>query len=314
MALSPLLLAAAASLAAFTPCKLTPLSVEKTQIPGCLPGSGKSDEPPRCAKLPDSTLLCECLMPGPDNEPTLRVGLRKGGDWVSHVDQDYLGLFFQSEYSTADLDGDGKPEVIAAIQGGVSNGLAISSWDVYIWNGASLASPPQDIGLQDFGVGSLVQRGRQRGCQILQTQWLWGREPKRGDGEYFVGCLHNYRDGRIQRASGPCYSRRLLFSFQKTFADDRPETLRWLQDRRAMPCEPGRPVLARWAAVRNLSGLSLPSEAVDLKCVPQAEATAQSATGRGYPEEDVCHEVAVAQCRSDGAMFSELWFGWPGDE
>lgn len=130
-----------------------------------------------------------------------------------------------------DLDGDGGTELLVANLDGVSNGLGVAYWTVYVLPADALV-PAYRFRSEEFGAGGgsfETWRGRP---VVWATQWRGGPDPsgRRGDGLYLVGRPFVLgADGLEPATALPVRARRLLDSFER---DDRGPVA-WLSDRRA---------------------------------------------------------------------------------
>jgi hypothetical protein len=134
----------------------------------------------------------------------------------------------------ADLDGDGKPELVVAALEMVGNGMGIASWQITMVNGRQGAEP-QSVEAQDYNSrGSWVRLPGYRHCFFLATGWRdLDFDARRGRGTYFVGVLQPYVAGVLSDSTLPVGRvRRRLNSFgARPHAP--PEPLGLLTDRRA---------------------------------------------------------------------------------
>jgi hypothetical protein len=121
----------------------------------------------------------------------------------------------------ADLDGDGRDELLVATLASVSNGMAVQSWSVCVVADDASSRPPTCVPADDFPFLSMAVRARgARGCRLLAARWLWGSEPTRGDGLYLVGRAFTLRDGQlVGDAQRPPIARRYLYRFAAERAD-----------------------------------------------------------------------------------------------
>jgi hypothetical protein len=141
------------------------------------------------------------------------------------------------EVLQADLNGDGRRELILANHDGTSNGLGINNWTIYIFPDSEFRRPlsPLIFSVEEYGsLGTFVTEGNS--ILILTTKWLWGKDPqgKRRNGLYLVGQWWRYRQGELVPAiERPLLARRYLERFAsergRTFGDQRAPYL-WLKN------------------------------------------------------------------------------------
>ena len=115
----------------------------------------------------------------------------------------------------ADLDGDGRDEIVVGTIDSVSNGMAVQYWSLCVIDGRRPGPAPSCVALDDFPFfGMLTRAPGARGCRALETHWRWGGEAKRGDGLYLVGGWLAYRHGKLAPdATRPLVARRYLYRF-----------------------------------------------------------------------------------------------------
>ncbi len=152
--------------------------------------------------------------------------------------QVYGGDTSDFEVLEADLDGDGRSEMIFANRDIVSNGLGASFWTIYVFPNSEFRRllAPLIFSVQEYGaLGTFVPEGNS--VLILTTRWLWSKDPqgRRGGGLYLVGQWWRYRSGELAPVlERPLLARRFLASFAtergRTFSDQRAPYL-WLKGR-----------------------------------------------------------------------------------
>lgn len=202
--------------------------------------------PPHQTVLPDFQLAHCVLTPGrlrickaiSDTDARLiveRAGKRVAS-WPAEV---FVGDTSDFEVLHADLDGDGRKELIVANHDGTSNGLGVSFWTIYIFPDAEFRRPqaPLIFSVEEYGaLGTFVTEGDY--VLILTTRWLWSKDPqgRRGEGLYLVGQWWRYRSGELLPVTDrPILARRFLMSFaaeRGRTLDDQRAPYQWLKNRR----------------------------------------------------------------------------------
>lgn len=156
---------------------------------------------------------------------TVRLAsLRDGREQRAWTADPMLGETSAFRVARADLDGDGRDELVVGILDGVSNGMAVQSWTVCaLEDGADTSGegparrldPRACVAADDFPFFSLPTHAPgERGCRLLAARWRWGSEPGRADGLYLVGRWHALRDGVLESDDArPGIARRYLYRF-----------------------------------------------------------------------------------------------------
>lgn len=127
----------------------------------------------------------------------------------------------------ADLDGDGRQELIVANHDGTSNGKGVSYWTIYIVPDPSTHPfrSPLQFQVQEYGRQGTFVRDADR-FEIWTTSWEWA---KKTDG--LVGQQWRYREGELVPTSHPILRRWYSYNFKaergKTRSDPRIPYL-WL--------------------------------------------------------------------------------------
>ncbi len=142
------------------------------------------------------------------------------------------GQFTYYDVLIGDLDNDGLNEITIANKDGISNGLGIHYWTIFI-----LLNPltfgfhqPLEFKIEEYGSnGSFIKQQGDSRCNIFATEWQFGglKESKRNvDGLYLMGRWFHYQSGRLKPTKRDgVLAKRYLFSFQE-------ERLRTLDDLR----------------------------------------------------------------------------------
>ena len=124
----------------------------------------------------------------------------------------------------ADLDHDGRAELIVANHDGQSNGMGIDWWTISIFPDATFTNvaEPLIFSVEEYGTFGTFVADR-RGVSILTSRWVWTNDPKgtRDVGVYLVGHWWRYKAGElVPQTNRAPVARRYLFSF----ANERGET------------------------------------------------------------------------------------------
>lgn len=174
-----------------------------------------------CVAVADAREICVCAPPVGD-DGSFRATVRDGGREVTGWPvEPMLGDAGAFRVGRADLDADGRDELLVASLSSVSNGMAVQSWSVCVLAGDASTRAPVCVPADDFPFLTMAVRARgARGCRLLAARWLWGSEPRRGDGLYLVGRTFALRDGAlVADAQRPPVARRYLYRFAAERAD-----------------------------------------------------------------------------------------------
>ena len=172
-----------------------------------------------CTAVRDET-LCTCKVGG-----GWRFERRRGTQALQRWPTDVSPMTGPGAFSvtSADIDGDGRPEWLVARWAGSSNGLGVSTHNVCVVWPQQPGRAPLCRDVREWGALTvLVQEEGRKGCSLMDSDWKTGREtgkaPDRssGSGTYAVGHLLRLSQGRWQpapRAQRPAVARRLLDDF-----------------------------------------------------------------------------------------------------
>jgi hypothetical protein len=188
------------------------------------------------ASAADEVCVCKDATSG-----DLRLGVARGDRAVtSWPVEPMLGEPTAFRVTRADLDGDGRDELIVAVLDVVSNGMAVQSWTTCVLDGRDSSRPRACVATDDVPFLTLPTRAPRaakgaRTCRLLAARWRWGSEPRRGDGLYLVGRWLGYRDGVLAAdPQPPVVARRYLYRFAAERADAiehaRSAPIAWWQD------------------------------------------------------------------------------------
>jgi LysM repeat protein len=181
-----------------------------------------SGEKSACTTGPSGARVCAV-------RPTAETGeglfLEEGGS-RSQVSSEmpFMGQVDAFQVFEADLDGDGDSERVIATLAAVSNGLAVSTWTVYVLEKGH--PTPLSFLVREYGEGTFLQRADKRGCDVLFTEWRDLEDPLRGSGLYFIGNRSAYREGALVPTGAPVRVRRYLREFRDDFQDAQGDTWR----------------------------------------------------------------------------------------
>jgi hypothetical protein len=184
-----------------------------------------------CVTALGALQICQTPVDSAEVTISLRQGDREIQRWRAGVMGVVQGNF---RVLVADLNGDGVDDVAIATHHATSNGMAISFWTVCAVNGATLASPPACVEVEDYGsMGYFTKQPGTAGCLLLQTAWRHGKEPSRGEGLYLVGRWLRYsKTGFVAEPSRPLIARRYLYSFAREIGSHGDMPYAWFRDAR----------------------------------------------------------------------------------
>ena len=297
-------IATALALLAAAPCPVTPSpELQSASIDGC---------PLAACTHAGALEVCSCTQ-GEEAE-AMRLGLRRGGAWISEIATDasvwgFAGL----RVTRADLDGDGAPEIVCALLRSFSNGMAVERWEYVIWDGAHPSRPPVSFAVEDPRGGPFSRSAGEPGCRVLATSWEGGSDRVRGDGLYLRGRWSRYAAGVLRPLGSPgILSRRLL----RSFWDERGSggtPLQWLRDRRAeRRTDPLLPTGGR-SRTGTVTAIDARSDRVDLAIAFDDGTSSRYCYGR-CPDDD--HGIAwladgVARVAYPKRYWSSELLAWP---
>jgi hypothetical protein len=188
-----------------------------------------------CIQRPGRLRICKGIS---DTDSLLFIE-KAGKTVVSWPVQLYVGETSDFEVLQADLDRDGRRELILANHDGTSNGIAVNTWTIYVFPDSEFSRPqaPLIFSVEEYGaLGTFVSEGNT--IFILTTRWVWSKDPqgRRRNGLYLVGQWWRYRSGELVPVTEkPLLTRRYLASFAaergRTYRDQRAPYL-WLKSRR----------------------------------------------------------------------------------
>jgi hypothetical protein len=206
------------------PCGREVAMSESTTLAGC---HGDSD----CAVLSDGLIVCRCTTSPEEAD----IVIRRDGLEVQRWSDSFSGLFPQEfRVAAAHLDADTTEDLVIATRNGLSMGMVRQYWTVCAISGAKIASPPDCVDVEDYGImGYLVGTGQR--CDLLETRWREGSEPGRGSGLYLVGRWLRYERGKfVNDPAQPPVARRYLYSFERE-RGSASAPLPWYLDKRTRP-------------------------------------------------------------------------------
>ncbi len=192
-----------------------------------------SCEEERCAKLRMGGQVCQCIKG--DSRIVAVDGIGPSTLQIARP----RTIVDSFEVIEAQLDADGSPSIALAIADAFSNGMVVGYWTVYVLDPRGVKWSIDSLPVQDYSIlGSwVVVRGENR-CSLLQTAWVNGWEPVRGDGLYLEASWQTVEYSRfVRRADRPLLRRRYLYGFERERGDttiqDAP--LAWLRSPQAAP-------------------------------------------------------------------------------
>jgi hypothetical protein len=165
-----------------------------------------------CVNISDSSQVCACL-PSEDSDEA-QVTYKKDGvvvlQWNTAIYPPAVASALRVD--TADVNGDGKEELVIAMMSSASSGMGIESWEVRILTDDKISNP---VYVEDYGLmGYLSSNGKQ--CRLLVTRWIEGWEPKKEYGLYLVGRWFDLSDHNLRYTLyRPAIKRRYLDSLKQ---------------------------------------------------------------------------------------------------
>jgi len=187
-----------------------------------------------CANITDSSQVCACL-PSSDSDESM-ITYKKSGvvvlQWNANIYPPAVASALRVD--AADLNNDGKEELVIATMSSASNGMGIEYWDVRILFEEKISNP---ISVEDYGLmGYLSSNGKQ--CRLLVTRWLEGWEPTKEYGLYLVGRWFELSEHNLQYTLvRPAIKRRYLDSLMqlRLQGSQRDKPVMWFRDPEASP-------------------------------------------------------------------------------
>ncbi len=174
-------------------------------IDGCINAS--------CLQIKEDLRICKCLKDKKAAEGAfiLYQGQIQKIQWRTACNYGETSDF---EILECDMDGNGKKEIIVANFNGQSNGMGVTYWTLSIIDPQNYRRP-LFFDVEDYGDGSIYWDEKEKRCNVLATSWEWLKDPKLGEGLYFIGRFFRYKSGILEPlADSKIRARRYLFSFQ----------------------------------------------------------------------------------------------------
>lgn len=192
-----------------------------------------------CAQASAETRICACVKSEETGESQLTLEY-KGEikkQWTIEIMPSMLGPE-SLRLDGADLDGDGKDELLLGAMLSQSNGIGIQYWTVWAITGEQVSEP---LEIQDYGtMGFATHPKAGGGCRLLVSRWINGWEPKRGEGLYIAGRWYEFANGEFFPSSErPAVYRRYLFNLEQLrleYLESQPQKpLLWYTGKEAVP-------------------------------------------------------------------------------
>ncbi len=187
-----------------------------------------------CVNIAPSSQVCVCMVS--KETGTTLVTYRRNGSVVLHWDANIYPPAIASglRVDAADLNADGKDELVIATMLSASNGMGVESWDVRVLSDDKISNA---VNVQDYGVmGYFTSDGKK--CRLLVTRWIWGWEPKKEYGLYLAGLWFRFKDNSLEYTyDRPAIKRRYLNSLRQARGQgfDNNKPVLWFQDPAASP-------------------------------------------------------------------------------
>jgi len=125
-------------------------------------------------------------------------------------------LFDSVEVLSGDLDGDGSVEIVVPILMSSGNGMGVSYWSVLAVSPSGTGWYGDTVEVEDYNTnGSWVAPAGEKGCDLLETKWVWHYDASRGAGLYLTAAWLRFSSNDFEpRADRPILRRRYLGSFE----------------------------------------------------------------------------------------------------
>ena len=196
--------------------------------------------------------ICKAI----SDDASLLIIQRHGKQIASWPASSFIADTADFQVLEADLDRDGRSELIVANHTGTSCGMGVRYWTIYIFPDPEFRGPqdPLTFDATDYGArGTFV--AHRDGIRVLTTRWLGSEDPqgKRQMGLYLVGQWWRYQSGQLRPVTTPLLARRYL----QGFANTRARSLgHWDNDSRA----PYLWFSNRWTETMKVNPLTGPEE------------------------------------------------------
>lgn len=154
-----------------------------------------------CTELPNKARLCACQKSDETGETQISLEPKDGAkkQWNVEVLPPISFGVDSFRLDSADLNGDGKDEIIFGVMEAQGQGIGVQHWTLWIIDGDKLSKPLQ---VSDYGVMSyLTCNPKHKGAHLLASKWIWGREPERGAGLYIAAQWYELGCGGLSTVS-----------------------------------------------------------------------------------------------------------------
>jgi hypothetical protein len=142
------------------------------------------------------------------------------------------------EVLSGDLDGNGVAEVVVPVLKTGSNGMGIGYWSVLVISPNDYGWSVDTVEVEDYNTqGSWVRHPREPGCDLIETHWVNGYDPKRGGGLYLEARWLKLDFRMTPRVDRPVLRRRYTNTFQeeRSRTDGTTGPFSWLLSSQANP-------------------------------------------------------------------------------
>lgn len=161
------------------PCGHQLPKLTEAKLEGCLKAF--------CTELPSKARLCACLKSEETGETQIsyepKGGQKKQWSVVVTPPMSFGAESFRLD--SADLNGDGREEVLFGVMEAQGNGMGVQQWKLRAIDDEKVTD---EINVSDYGVMSyLTCNSKRKAAYLLASQWIWGWEPGRGEGLYIAG-------------------------------------------------------------------------------------------------------------------------------
>jgi hypothetical protein len=198
----------------------------QVDVPGC--------DDAYCVNTSTSSQVCACLI-SKESGTTQMTYKRNGGvvlQWKTNIYPPAIASGLRVD--TADLNGDGKNELIIATLISASNGMGIESWEVSVISNDRRSN---SVVVEDYGIMGYFSSDDKQ-CRLLVTRWIEGWDPEKGNGLYLAGRWFQLYDHSLEYSNNrPVIKRRYLNSLRQLRAQgfQNKKSVQWFRDSATTP-------------------------------------------------------------------------------
>lgn len=140
-----------------------------------------------CSNLPTEARLCACLKSEETGETEISFQPKNATKKKWNVEAVPPMSISDETFrlDSADLNGDGKEELIFGVMESQGQGMGVQHWTLWTIAGDKVSD---ELPVSDYGVMSYLTCSPERkGAYLLASNWIEGWEPRRGRGLYIAG-------------------------------------------------------------------------------------------------------------------------------